>query len=126
MTLLRERSHEVYDFRNPAPGEDGFRWSEIDPDWLAWSPERYVQLVQSSPIARHGYGRDKAALDWCDTCVLLLPSGRSAHLEAGYAIGQGKRTIIYLRPEKFEPELMYLLGAAIVTTDHDLLKALRT
>ena len=86
--LLRERGHEVYDFRNPTLGEDGFRWTEIDSDWLAWSPERYAQLVQSSPIAAHGYMRDKVALDWCDTCVLLLPSGRSAHLEAGYTIGK--------------------------------------
>lgn len=126
VNLLRDGGHEVYDFRNPAPGEDGFKWTEIEPGWLAWTPERYATLVQSSPIAAHGFMRDKVALDWCDTCVLLLPSGRSAHLEAGYVIGQGKRTIIYLRPEKFEPELMYLLGSAIVTNDNGLIEALRT
>ena len=27
---LRQRGHEVYDFRHPTPGDFGFRWSEID------------------------------------------------------------------------------------------------
>ena len=31
--LLRKCGHEVYDFRNPAPGDNGFHWEEIDPDW---------------------------------------------------------------------------------------------
>ena len=29
---------------------------------------------------------------WDDTFVLVLPCGRSAHLELGWAVGQGKRT----------------------------------
>jgi hypothetical protein len=48
-----------------------------------------------------------SALDWCDTCVLVLPCGRSAHLELGYAIGQAKTTAILHHPEQhMEPELM--------------------
>lgn len=124
VTLLREVGHEVYDFRNPAPDNDGFRWTEIDPDWLNWTPERYAQLVRTHPVARAGFTLDRQALDWCDTCVLLLPCGRSAHLEAGYAAGQGKRVIVYLAPDKFEPELMYLLCSGIVTDVVQLLAAL--
>jgi hypothetical protein len=52
-------------------------------------------------------------MKWADAFVLLLPSGRSAHLEAGWAIGAGKPTCIVLHEEKFEPELMYLLAADI-------------
>ena len=122
---LRHWGHQVYDFRNPAPGNDGFRWTELDPDWLNWTPERYAELVRTHPIARAGFALDHAALDWCDTCVLLLPSGRSAHLQAGYAAGQGKRVIVYLRPDKFEPELMYLLCSAIVTDLPGLIFALQ-
>ncbi|NBJ13235.1 TIR domain-containing protein [Microvirga arsenatis] len=125
VAALKADGHEVYDFRNPAPGESGFSWSEIDPDWLAWSPERYAEHVRQSPIARHGFNRDKAALDWCDTCVLVLPCGRSAHLEAGYAAGQGKRTIFYLHEDRFEPELMYLLGHGFVSSIPGLLQSLR-
>jgi hypothetical protein len=34
---LRLEGHAVYDFRNPFNGVPGFAWSEIDPDWKAWS-----------------------------------------------------------------------------------------
>lgn len=121
---LRDRGHEVYDFRNPAPGNSGFAWSEIDRDWLQWSPEKYEALVKTHPVAAAGYMLDKAALDWCDTCVLLLPCGRSAHLEAGYTIGQGKETFVLLRHEKFEPELMYLLATDIFSETAALLQRL--
>lgn len=125
LQALRSSGHEVYDFRNPAPGDDGFHWSEIDPDWKNWTPERYAELLASdNPIIERGFGFDKAALDWCDTCVCLLPCGRSAHLEAGYAIGQGKPTFFLLSPERFEPELMYLLGQGLATDIDGLLRHL--
>ena len=53
------------------------------------------------------------ALEEADTCVLVMPSGRSAHLEAGYMIGQDKPTLVYM-PEMSEPELMYLLADRVV------------
>lgn len=109
VALLRGDGHEVYDFRHPKPGNDGFSWRQIDPDWMEWQPREYVEKI-NGPIARAGFDLDKEALDWCEVCVLVLPCGRSAHLEAGYVIGRGKPTIFYLRPEGFEPELMYLLG----------------
>ncbi len=109
--MLRDAGHEVYDFRNPPSGSPGFAWSPIDPDWLQWTPERFVQEL-SNPIALQGFKYDKEGLDWCDTCVLLLPCGKSAHLEAGYAIGQGKPTLVVLHTDRFEPELMYLLAGS--------------
>ena len=41
-----------------------------------------------------------------DTFVLVLPCGKSAHLELGWAVGAGKRTAILLE-DPVEPELMY-------------------
>ncbi len=43
---------------------------------------------------------------WADACVLLLPCGRSAHLELGWFVGQGKATCILHSHEMMEPELM--------------------
>ena len=103
---LRGAGHEVYDFKNPAPGNHGFGWSQIDPDWQDWSPEEFRQALQH-PVAQAGFGLDHAAMEWADTFVMLLPCGRSAHLELGWACGAGKRTLI-LQLEQQEPELMYL------------------
>ncbi len=55
----------------------------------------------------------------CDACVLVLPSGRSASYEFGWAIGAGKRGAV-VQFEPCEPELMYL-GQPILTTPDELL-----
>jgi hypothetical protein len=109
---FRQFGHEVYDFRNPRPGDTGFAWSDIDPDWLAWHPRPFRDALDH-PVAVDGFGSDFDAMEWADTFVLVLPCGRSAHLEAGWAIGAGKPTAILLHEDKFEPELMYRLASLI-------------
>ena len=121
--MLRNEGHEVYDFRNL---EYAFKWSDIDEDWLNWTPEVFRKKL-SHQLAFKGYNQDFGGMKWADTCVLLLPSGRSAHIEAGTMIGWNKRCIIYLKPEKFEPELMYkeVPTSDIVINDTELLTRLR-
>jgi hypothetical protein len=116
--LLRDEGHEVYDFRNPAAGNDGFHWSSIDGGWKTWTPERYRQAL-SHPVAEEGFRFDFDAMNWADTCVLLLPCGRSAHLELGWAIGAGKRSAILMNGQS-EPELMYKLADAICLNEDEL------
>ncbi len=101
---LREEGHTVYDFRAPVPGDNGFHWSEIDPEWKKWTPAEY-RLQLDHPTAHRGFSHDMRALDTADAVVLVMPCGRSAHLELGYAAGQGKHTVILL--SEGEPELMY-------------------
>ena len=125
---LRDEGHEVYDFRNPhQTGPDrrragrGFHWSEIDPQWKSWSPSEF-RAALSHELAADGFHSDKDGLDWCDACVLVLPCGRSAHLEAGYAVGKGKLTLVLLSDG--EPELMYRFFDGIAVTLEELLVAL--
>jgi len=113
--LLRHLGHEVYDFRNPAPGNTGFAWSAIDPGWQGWMPDEYRDALQH-PVAKYASGLDIGALRWCEACVLVLPSGRSASWEFGYAMGAGKRGYVYM-PEPCEPELMYSEARILVTED---------
>ncbi|WP_223478713.1 hypothetical protein [Oricola indica] len=120
---LRENGHEVYDFRNPPNGVPGFAWSEIDPDWQAWSAARYRDLLTSDPIAARGFMSDLRGMQWADTCLLVLPCGRSAHLEAGWFCGQGKRCIILTRDGE-EPELMALLATDICVSFAEVLEVL--
>lgn len=120
---LRAAGFEVYDFRNPEPGNTGFAWSEIDPAWLGWTPERFVELLDDQ-VAVEGYALDFAAMNWADTFVLVLPCGRSAHLELGWAAGASKQTVVLMSDEGFEPELMYRMCDRLVTTTFDLLGVL--
>jgi hypothetical protein len=121
---LRGAGHEVYDFRNPRPGDDGFHWSEIDPEWLAWDGASF-RAAPAHPIARAGFASDFAALRWAEVGVLLLPCGRSAHLEAGYLAGAGKPLYVLLA-EHQEPELMYGLATGLYLGVDELLAALST
>lgn len=92
--LLRAKGHEVYDFKNPRPGDSGFHWSEIDPEWKHWNPERYRAALKE-PIAERGFASDMDALRECEACILVQPCGTSAHLELGWAAGAGKRTAVF-------------------------------
>ncbi len=114
--------HEVYDFRNPSPGDKGFAWSEIDPDWATWSASRYM-LALAHPVARAGFVVDAAAMEHAEACVLVLPCGRSAHLEAGWFVGRG-RPLYILLDDPPTPELMYRFATSICSTVPDVLDAI--
>lgn len=106
VAALRGIGFEVYDFKNPN-GEDGFKWSNIDPDWQNWSMVQYRAMLKVR-YAQFGCKRDFDAMQKADICVLCLPCGRSAHLEAGWMKGAGKKVIAYIPDgERIEPELMY-------------------
>lgn len=117
VSILRSCGHEVYDFKNPAPDNHGFSWSAIDPNWQNWTPAEYRDALDH-PIAAAGFDLDMHALRNCDACVLVLPSGRSASFEFGWAIGNGKQGAVVMF-EKCEPELMYR-GSPILTTTDEL------
>ena len=122
---LRVAGHEVYDFKNPAEGNQGFHWSEIDPEYESWSSAQFIEALEH-PIAEAGFRSDFGAMRWADTCVLVLPSNRSAHIEAGWMAGQHKRLVILLPESNERPELMYKIAQRgnIVTTIADMLEAL--
>ena len=119
---LREAGHEVYDFRNPPHGGAGFHWTDIDQNAPHWAFNEYKEGLRH-PLAERQFTADLEALAWADTCVLVLPCGRSAHTEAGWMAGAGKKVIVYI-PEMQEPELMYKLFDDVVGTLDALIEAL--
>lgn len=90
LKYLREAGHVVYDWR---------------------------QNIKGSPTT---YTKNMVALRQCDVCILLLPCGRSAHLELGYAVGRGKPTAILhsQNSEQEKSELMYYM-VTLETDDPD-------
>ncbi len=119
---LRQAGHEVYDFRNPPHGGNGFRWTDVDPDAMDWTFEEYAEGLHH-PLAERQFQADMDALEWASVCVLLLPCGRSAHTEAGWMAGAGKRVLVLI-PEKSEPELMYKLFDGVAGSIPELLRML--
>jgi hypothetical protein len=114
VAALHADGHAVYDFKNPRPGDRGFAWSEIDPNWQTWTAAQYAAALDH-PIAKRGFASDFNAMKWADTFLLVLPCGRSAHLELGWACGQGKQTLLLTRNGE-EPELMAKMCDHICTS----------
>lgn len=120
LAVLRGAGHDVYDFRNPSPGDTGFQWRQVGLQRPASVADFRAALLHDRAV--EAFNADAGALAQADCCVLLNPSGRSAHLEAGWAAGSGRGLIVYTHDGQ-EPELMYRWAAHIVSTDPELLAA---
>ncbi len=118
--MLKRLGHIVYDFRHPEPGNDGFGWSSVFPEYVSGgkvSPESYREGLKH-PIAQKGYALDIGALRACDAVVYVMPCGRSASWEFGYAMGQGKKGYVVMF-DNDEPDLMFS-EATIITDMNEL------
>lgn len=120
-----DKAFTPYDFRNPKPGNQGFSWGQVGmPSYNrqtngAIPLDEYLNGINHS-IANEGFKLDFEAMQTCDRCVLVLPSGRSAHLEAGWFVGEGKPTAVLLE-DPCVPELMYKMFDYIAPNLFDLL-----
>lgn len=132
VAVLRAAGFDAYDFKHPIrPDERGFAWSDTGlfhsnpigadprtPD-VSNTDEFLAALEHESAITT--FDRDFAALHAADTVVLVLPCGRSAHLELGWATGAGKRTAVLL-DDPCIPELMYRAVDCLTRTTEELLQ----
>jgi len=108
---LEAEGNIVDAFCDPSGGRYVFSFDRL-PDVSA----KDARTVMEEPEVQYAFHEDKAWIDWSEAVVLILPAGKSAHLEAGYAKGQGKHLIIY--QEEFplgDFDVMY--GFADLITD---------
>ena len=109
---LRQEGHEVFSFKSNEGRGFGF-----DPKFAEWDTGHFLNVGMLHPDAQEAFDNDFNAMKWANTGVLLLPCGRSAHLEAGWLIGTGRPTSVYIPPgTKNEPELMYKMFDHIFTS----------
>lgn len=104
VATLRAANLSVYDFKE---GDEAFHWSDVEPTYKDGIDFNQYKRMLDHPISQTGFARDFVAMQRCDTMILVLPCGRSAHLELGWAVGQGKRTAIIDFESETNPELMY-------------------
>jgi len=114
----------------------GKNWTVFD-DWHAAGPEAddywreySINRGDDYDTALKGYAArnvqafDRKHLSECTHAVLVLPAGKSGHLELGFCIGAGKRTIIRLDTDYDRWDVMYGLADAVVFADKNLLEEL--
>ena len=111
---LRSIGFEVFDDWQAAHPEADDNWR----DYEKGRGRTYKEALVGH-AAKHVYEFDKRHLDDSDIAILLLPAGKSGHLELGYFIGQGKPGYIFLdNPERWD--VMYQFAHCIVNTFDEL------
>jgi len=127
--------------RNPAItryGQDLRRHGyDVFDDWMAAGPEAddYWQKYETARgrtynealkgyAAQHVFNFDKKHLDRADAAILILPAGKSGHLELGYVIGSGKPGYIFMDKEPDRYDVMYNFAEGVFFDWDELLKEL--
>ena len=116
---LRQAGYEVFDdWFAPGP--------EADDYWQTYAKQRRqsYQEALNDHHARHVFDFDKYHLDRAEGAVLVMPAGRSAHLELGYMAGKGKYTAIFFPAEPDRYDIMTRLATVIVFSLDELVDSL--
>ena len=128
------RNKNIPDFANElekTTGVEAFAdWYQPGPDaddfWRDYSKARgrtYKQALESSGASQI-FDFDKSHLDRCDAAVMLMPAGKSGHLELGYTIGRGKPGFILFDGEPERYEVMVKFATDIFFKKEDLFRAI--
>jgi nucleoside 2-deoxyribosyltransferase len=93
---------------------------EVFDDWFSPGPEadefwRKYEKIRGSTYkqalknwaGKHIYKFDKKHIDRSHIGILYMPAGKSAHLELGYMIGQGKKCFVLFDKEPERWDIMY-------------------
>lgn len=106
---LRAKGFEVFDDWYAAGPEADDKWKEYEIE----RGHSYVEALDGYP-AEHVFSFDLHHLDRSEATLLVLPAGRSGHLELGYSIGKGKPGYILLdTPDRWD--VMYKFATKVTT-----------
>lgn len=103
---LEAEGLEVDAFCRATDKRFAFHWSEFVDDEIELLNYDAISFI-GDPKVQRAFKEDKSWLDWAEVVVMVMPCGRSSHLEAGYAKGRGKLLYIYGEFPKGEFDVMY-------------------
>lgn len=132
-SLENPKVEEVAEALRTFDGVEVFdQWRAAAPDgdklWQAYCKRRgwgYKEALRSD-FVRTAYEFDFKHLSEADVVVLVMPAGRSAHLELGWALGKGKKGYILFpdgEPDRYD--LMANMATDVFFSVDELVEALR-
>ena len=116
---IRALGLEVFDdWFSPGP--------EADEYWQKYEKDRGRTYKESLAgyHAKTVFAFDHHHLSRASTVVLVMPAGRSAHLELGWAVGKGKKGFVLFDKEPERYDIMYQFATDIFFNEKDLLNVL--
>ena len=118
--LREETGFEIFDdWFSPGPKADDY--------WKSYEETRgrnYKQALEGW-AGKHVFEFDKFHIDRADFGILILPAGKSGHLELGYMIGCGKPGFILLdKPDRWD--VMYQFATGIFFDEAEMIQELKS
>lgn len=117
---LRAMNFDVFDDWHSA-GETA------DDSWRDYEKARersYVEALRDSYAAQHVFDFDLHHLNRAHAAILMMPAGKSGHLELGWMLGQRKKGYVLLdNPDRWD--VMYKFADGVFATQEELLEQLR-
>ena len=124
------RNPKVIDFANKLAASTG---QQVFSDWFAAGPEAddywkkyykergfsYEEALKQ-PASQNVFNFDKKHIDLCQFMVLLMPAGKSGHLELGYHLGKGRPGYIFLDGDPDRWDIMALFATGVTSNFTDL------
>lgn len=120
---LRTKDKTVFCFMDPDTTDYALYKKERE-----HSPEEWMQHVEALPDWQNNKDLkeilkiDHDALRESENLILLLPAGKSAHLDAGMAHGLGKKCILI--GEQKEAEIAYMIFSEFYDSIDEFVKSL--
>jgi len=107
---------------------------EVFSDWLSAGPDaddylrdyyrergfNYRQIMKSYS-AQQIFKYDKYHLDRCDCAIMVMPAGKSGHLELGTVIGSGKPGYILFDSEPERVDIMHGFATGIFLSMEEMI-----
>lgn len=116
---LRDAGFEVFDDWYAAGPEADDKWREYE----IGRGHSYLEGLEGL-AANHVFEFDKRHLDRSEAGLLVLPAGRSGHLELGYLLGKDKRGYILLDdPDRWD--VMYKFATKVTDKLEDIIDDLK-
>jgi mRNA-degrading endonuclease HigB of HigAB toxin-antitoxin module len=114
---IRKKGYSVYSFLEEHNNEN----NDLD------NPEEYMKHFENrnwkkDKSVKNIFLTDMQAERNSDNFILLLPAGKSCHIEAGVAYGLGKKCILI--GEQKEAESLYLIFQEIYNTEEEFLNTI--
>jgi hypothetical protein len=117
---LRDAGYDVFD--------DWFAAGPTADDcWQAYENSKGTHFTDAlyGHAAQHVFKFDLEHLTRCDAAVLILPAGKSGHLELGFMAGSGKPTFILFDKEPDRYDVMYNFASMVYTDINKMIDGLQ-
>ena len=115
-----ETGHTVFDsWFSPGPEADDYS------NTYETARGRSYEEALKHYAAKQVFHFDKTHIDRCDIGVLLMPAGKSGHLELGYMLGSGKPGFIYFAEEPERWDVMVQFATDTIFSEDKLIQTLK-